>query len=76
MSGTGKLNVSGMLNVTDITLEVTDLTFLAKETRIIATGSPVTGSFKATNVTTPWSLRYTNTDVRLVYNGGTIIKVF
>lgn len=76
MSGTGRLNVSGALNVADLTLEVADLALLGKETRVIATGSPVAGPFKMTNVTAPWSLRYTDTDVRLVYNGGTIIQIF
>ena len=75
MSGNGWLNVSGELNVADLTLELTDQDLLAKETRVIATGSPVTGPFKATNVTAPWTVRYTGTEVRLVYNGGTLIKI-
>ncbi|MDD4101627.1 MAG: autotransporter-associated beta strand repeat-containing protein [Kiritimatiellae bacterium] len=76
MSGTGRLNVSGALNVTNMTLEVTDLAALSKETHVIATGSPVTGPFEATNVVPPWAVKYSGTEVRLVYNGGTMIRVF
>ncbi len=75
MSGTGRLNVSGALNVTNMTLDVTDLDLLTKETRVIATGSPVSGPFKATNVTAPWKVTCTDTEVRLGYNGGTVILV-
>ncbi len=76
MSGTGSLNVSGTLNVTNMTLEVTDVALLPKETRVIATGSPVTGPFKATNIAAPWTVKYSGTEVRLVYNGGTFIRIF
>jgi len=76
MSGTGRLNVSGALNVADLTLEVTDQNLLTKETCVIATGSPVTGPFKATNVTAPWTVKYSDTEVRMVFDGGTLLKVF
>lgn len=76
MSGTGRLNVSGTLNVTNMTFEVTDLALLPKETRVIATGSPVTGPFKTTNITGPWKMSYTSTEARLVYLGGTFVSFF
>lgn len=76
MSGTGRLNVTGTLNVTNMTLEVTDLALLTKETRVIATGSPVTAPFKTTNITGTWKMSYTSTEARLVYLGGTLVRIF
>lgn len=76
MSGTGMLNVSGTLNVTNMTLEVTDVALLPKETRVIATGSPVTAPFKTTNIAGTWKMSYTSTEARLVYLGGTMIRIF
>jgi len=74
------LSVQGSLNLSEMTLEVADLSQLAEtQSFVIATtaGGTVTGRFKTTNLPTGWVARNEGTSVRIIkVSLGTLFKVF
>lgn len=66
---------SGALSLTNLVLQLELPQIQGNLPYTLVQSGSLTGPFKAVQVTAPWSLRYTGTEVRLTYMTGTILLV-